>query len=141
MPTWSSTVAKCCCFLGLDFRSLNLATHRPQSSSFLGLPCRILIMNPKKELLWGLWVHPNVLNPNQQNSYTPNPTEYFPDTGSCSFCVKRLITLCETARNPRLQFASKLAKVILGSIGKRGLGILYVTRRKNSKSWYSHLYP
>ena len=32
-------------------------THRPQSSSFLGLPYIILNMNPKKELLWGLWVH------------------------------------------------------------------------------------
>ena len=31
-------------------------THRPQSSSFLGLPYRVLNMNPKKELLWGLWV-------------------------------------------------------------------------------------
>ena len=31
-------------------------TYRPQSSSFLGLPYRILNMNPKKELLWGLWV-------------------------------------------------------------------------------------
>ena len=31
-------------------------THRPQSSSFLGLPYRNLNMNPKKELLWGLWV-------------------------------------------------------------------------------------
>ena len=30
-------------------------THRPQSSSFLGLPYRILNMNPQKELLWGLW--------------------------------------------------------------------------------------
>ena len=29
-------------------------TLRPQSSSFLGLPYRILDMNPKKELLWGL---------------------------------------------------------------------------------------
>ena len=27
-------------------------THRPPSSSFLGLPYRILDMNPKKELLW-----------------------------------------------------------------------------------------
>ena len=26
------------------------------SHSFLGLPYRILNMNPKKELLWGLWV-------------------------------------------------------------------------------------
>ena len=31
-------------------------TLRPQSSSFLGLPYRILNMKPKKELLWGLWV-------------------------------------------------------------------------------------
>ena len=31
-------------------------THRPQSSSFLALLYRILNMNPKKELLWGLWV-------------------------------------------------------------------------------------
>ena len=32
------------------------STDRPHSSSFLGLPCRILNMNPQKELLWGLWV-------------------------------------------------------------------------------------
>ena len=31
-------------------------TQRPQSSSFLRLPYRILNMNPQKELLWGLWV-------------------------------------------------------------------------------------
>ena len=31
-------------------------THRLHSSSFLGLPYRILYMNPKKELLWSLWV-------------------------------------------------------------------------------------
>ena len=34
-------------------------TQRPQNSSFLGLPYRILYMNPKKELLWGLWVEIN----------------------------------------------------------------------------------
>ena len=34
-----------------------LRTHRPQSSSFWGLLYRILNMNPKKELLWGLWVY------------------------------------------------------------------------------------
>ena len=33
-----------------------MGTHRPQSSSFLGLPYRILNMNPKNELLWSLWV-------------------------------------------------------------------------------------
>ena len=31
-------------------------THRPQSSSSLGFIFRILQGNPKKELLWGLWV-------------------------------------------------------------------------------------
>ena len=31
-------------------------THRLLSSSFLGLPYRILNMNPKKELLRSLWV-------------------------------------------------------------------------------------
>ena len=30
--------------------------HRPLSSSFLGLPCRILNINHPKELLRGLWV-------------------------------------------------------------------------------------
>ena len=30
------------------------ATHRLHSSSFWGLPYRILTMNPKKELLWSL---------------------------------------------------------------------------------------
>ena len=33
-------------------------THRPLSSSFLGLPYRILNINHKKELLRGLWVNP-----------------------------------------------------------------------------------
>ena len=37
-------------------RASAIITHRPHSSSFLGLPCRILNMNPKKELLRGLWV-------------------------------------------------------------------------------------
>ena len=37
----------------------DMHTHRPQSSSFLGLPYRIVNMNPKKELLWGLWVNTN----------------------------------------------------------------------------------
>ena len=31
-------------------------THRPLSSSFLGLPYRILNINDEKELLGGLWV-------------------------------------------------------------------------------------
>ena len=35
-------------------------THRPRSSSVLGLPYRILNINHKKELLRGLWVDPDV---------------------------------------------------------------------------------
>ena len=35
---------------------LLLTTHRLLSSSFLGLPCGILNINPKKELLRSLWV-------------------------------------------------------------------------------------
>ena len=46
-------------FLSVGFESrsfgLDYITHRPRSSSFF-LPYRILHMNPKKELLWGLWV-------------------------------------------------------------------------------------
>ena len=47
---------------GLEFWVYGVPTlilwfmHRPQSSSFLGLPYRIPNMNPKKELLGGLWV-------------------------------------------------------------------------------------
>ena len=37
-------------------RAALATTHRRQSSSVLGLPYKILNMNPKKELLWGLWV-------------------------------------------------------------------------------------
>ena len=40
--------------------SANESTHRPHSSSFMGLPYRILNMNPQKELLWGLWVESRV---------------------------------------------------------------------------------
>ena len=37
-----------------------MATHRPLSSSCLGLPYRILNINHKKELLRGLWVYHGV---------------------------------------------------------------------------------
>ena len=37
---------------------LMVVTHRPLSSSFLGLPYRILNTNHTKELLRGLWVEP-----------------------------------------------------------------------------------
>ena len=36
--------------------SKEASTHRPHSSSCLGLPYRILHMNPKRELLWSPWV-------------------------------------------------------------------------------------
>ena len=42
--------------LPLDEDSSAGLTHRTLSSSFLGLPYRILNMNHKKELLRGLWV-------------------------------------------------------------------------------------
>ena len=38
------------------YRAFEGLTHRPQSSSFLGRPYRILNMDPQKQLLWGLWV-------------------------------------------------------------------------------------
>ena len=37
-------------------KQLCILTQRPLSSSFLGLPYRILNINNKKELLRGLWV-------------------------------------------------------------------------------------
>ena len=33
-----------------------VCTYRLHSSSFLGIPYRILTMNPKNELQWSLWV-------------------------------------------------------------------------------------
>ena len=44
------------------------STHRPLSSSCLGLPYRILNINHKKELLRRLWVHSN------SETYIINPT-------------------------------------------------------------------
>ena len=43
---------------GAGFRTSERMKHtqRLHSSSFLGLPYRILYMNPKKELLWSPWV-------------------------------------------------------------------------------------
>ena len=37
---------------------IGVPTHRPLSSSFLGLPYRILNINHNKEPLRGLWVRP-----------------------------------------------------------------------------------
>ena len=41
--------------------------QRPQSSSFWGLPFRILNMNLQKELLWGLWVVRHTKNPHEES--------------------------------------------------------------------------
>ena len=48
-----------------------MGTHRPLSSSFLGLPYRILNMNHKKELLRGLWVETQIIEafPRSSASY------------------------------------------------------------------------
>ena len=57
-------------------------THRPLSSSFLGVPYRILNINHKKELLRGLWVGPRDLGSRPRHFNTPetllqvNPESY-----------------------------------------------------------------
>ena len=47
---------RCLLLLMFWLRVWGLHTHRLHSSSFSGLPYRILNMNPKKELRWSLWV-------------------------------------------------------------------------------------
>ena len=42
--------------MGLSSQGYEQGTHRPLSSSFWGLPYRILNIDHKKELLRGLWV-------------------------------------------------------------------------------------
>ena len=49
-------------------------THRPLSSSFLGLPYRIPNINHKGELLRGLWVNPS--------PYIPSPYGYMSSRGA-----------------------------------------------------------
>ena len=41
-----------------DVNELRQESKPTLSSSFLGLPYRILYINPKKEVLRGLWVNP-----------------------------------------------------------------------------------
>ena len=48
-----------------------VSTHRPLSSSFLGLPYRILNLNHKKELLRGLWVIGQPLQPLRAHIFHP----------------------------------------------------------------------
>ena len=50
-------------FKGLGFRVVYGYTHRLLSSSFLGLPYRVLNINHKKELLRSLWVVPRQRTP------------------------------------------------------------------------------
>ena len=56
-PPEDLKTAQSCCVtvIGLT-KAGNPSTHRPLSSSVLGLPYRILNINHKKELLRGLWV-------------------------------------------------------------------------------------
>ena len=53
--------------------------HRPLSSSFLGLPCRILNISHKKELLRGLRVeghyHPAPFREDSSLQKSKNPTK------------------------------------------------------------------
>ena len=53
------------------------STHRLQSSSFLGLPYRILTMNLKQELLWSLWV---------EAKSPPRDRQRAPRTDRSNFC-------------------------------------------------------
>ena len=53
-------------------------THRPLSSSVLGLPYRILNINHEKELLRGLWVMLTRLKlPGREKRHRPLRTEHF----------------------------------------------------------------
>ena len=60
--------------MGLGF------THRPLSSSFLGLPYRILNISHKKELLRGLWV----------GVYGSPPPQFFCESSGCFAPAKGL---------------------------------------------------
>ena len=57
----------CACVYNLYlFPCLTCISQRLQSSTFLGLPYRILNMSPKKELLWSLRVTPQNREPLNQ---------------------------------------------------------------------------
>ena len=66
----------------------NYITHRLLSSSFLGLPCRILNMNHKKELLRSLWVETLESEPIIQRAGPPGPSEpRVSGVGDASACL------------------------------------------------------
>ena len=76
-------------------------THRPLSSSFLGLPCRSLNRNHKKELLRGLWVASGnsperaapVTTPSDQSVYGVYCSAQRPECGdqsASSTCVTKM---------------------------------------------------
>ena len=89
-----------------DFRISGLQnhiglTHRPHSSSFLGLPYRILNMNPKKELLRGLWVV-QLRRGMRASCNTKASTFPLPGPGGWRFCLERLFYDCSFWCNTRL---------------------------------------
>ena len=92
MQSLGSVIVDPCICLG------GLYTHRLLSSSFLGLPYRILNMNHKKELLRSLWVMQRIFRP----SFFWNPGSEFEDfisalgyrdTHECKACPGRLVTI------------------------------------------------
>ena len=61
------------------------STHRPLSSSFLGLPYRILNINHKEELLRGLWVAVReVLQPDAQ----PSSADVYDSASVCRYACR-----------------------------------------------------
>ena len=66
-----------------------MGTHRPLSSSFLGLPYRILNMNHKKELLRGLWVETQTIE-----AFPRSSASYVQIKGSWDLVRKVIICVC-----------------------------------------------
>ena len=68
-PCGDNSKTTCSCYVG----DLAVATHRLLSSSFLGLPYRILNMNNKKELLRSLSVlqHPDHMDLTAVKAFAP----------------------------------------------------------------------
>ena len=75
-------------------------THRPLSSSFLGLPYRILNISHKKELLRGRWVNPKPLNPQTLN---PKWSSALGSESSSSWRYRAGVWSPQSLLNPRLR--------------------------------------
>ena len=71
--------------------SRSTTTHRPLSSSFLGLPYGILIISHKKALLRGLWVNPKTKFICKRIHFSAGPRSRkqsdVPGNGSLKGCV------------------------------------------------------